>query len=184
MVADEVVVETRSAAGDATGVRWTSAGAGTYTIEDTEIPHRGTKITLKLRTDAEEYADQGKLQAVIKQHSNFVSWPIHFGEEQINSGKALWAERPSDVTNEEANEFYRSLTFDWEEPVLRVHTNVDSPIQYSALLFVPKNRPYDLFVPEADRGPRLYARRVLIAEHAKDLLPAVDPRGEPELPRR
>jgi molecular chaperone HtpG len=156
---------------DAKAVRWTSSGAGTYSVSEFEREHRGTRITLKLRSDADEYADEAKLSAAIRKHSNFLSWPIHIGEEQANSGKALWTKGPSEVSDEEANEFYKSLSFDFEEPLARVHTSVDSPIQYSAMLFVPKNRPYDLFQPEADRGPRLYARRVLILDHAKELLP-------------
>jgi molecular chaperone HtpG len=171
MVADEVVVETRSARADSAGVRWTSKGAGTYTVEQIERPERGTTITLKLREDAKEYADEQKVRTIVRTHSNYISWPVLLGDEQINAAKALWMEPASSVTDAEANEFYRLLTFDWEEPLLRIHASVDSPIQYSALLFVPKSRPYDLFMPEIDRGPRLYARRVLIAEHAKDLLP-------------
>jgi molecular chaperone HtpG len=171
MVADEVVVESRSAKVDAEGVRWTSKGAGTYTVEPIERAARGTTIVLKLREDAAEYADDNKVRAIVRAHSNYVSWPVLLGEEQINAAKALWMEPTGSVTDEEAREFYRSLTFDWEAPLLRVHASVDSPIQYNALLFIPKNRPYDLFMPETDRGPRLYARRVLIAEHAKDLLP-------------
>ena len=171
MVAEQVVVETRSARPDATGVRWTSKGDGRYTVEDVELEHRGTTITLHLREDAAEYAEEHKLRAIVKEHSNFLSWPIHLDEEQVNSGRALWLEQPSQVDDADANELYKSLTFDFEEPALRVHLSVDSPLQYSAMLFVPKSRPYDLFFPDASRGPRLYARRVLIEEHAKDLLP-------------
>ncbi len=171
MVAEEVVVETRSADPAASGVRWISKGDGTFSVEDIELEHRGTNITLKLREDAAEYVEDFKVKAIIKQHSNFLPWPIHLGGEQANAGKALWLENPKDLSDEDANDFYKSLSMDWEEPLLRVHLKVDSPQQYAALLFIPSSRPYDLFVPEADRGPRLYARRVLIAEHAKDMLP-------------
>lgn len=171
MVADEVVVESRSAKADAAGVRWTSAGDGTYRVEEIEREARGTTITLRLRDDAKEYLEDATLRRIIREHSDFLSWPVLLGDDQLNSGKAIWDKQPSEVTDDEANEFYRSLSFDWQEPLVRVHLKVDSPLQYSAMLFVPSQRPYDLFVPEADRGPRLYARKVLIAEHAKDLLP-------------
>lgn len=171
MVADEVTVESRSARADSTGVRWSSKGDGRFTVEDIEREHRGTTITLHLREDAQEYAEEHKVRAIVKEHSNFLSWPIFFGDDQVNSGRALWLEQPSQVSDEDANELYKSLTFDFDEPVLRVHLNVDSPLQYAAMLFVPKARPYDLFFPDASRGPRLYARRVLIDEAAKDLLP-------------
>lgn len=171
MVAEQVVVETRSGLPDATGVRWTSSGAGTFEVEDIDRSIRGTRITLKLREDAAEYADEERLRQIVREHSNYVSWPVLLGDDRLNSSRALWAEQPSQVSEEDANEFYRELSFDFEKPVARIHLSVDSPLQYSALLFVPRRRPYDLFNPDADRGPRLYARRVMIAEHARELLP-------------
>lgn len=171
MVAEEVVVESQSARRDAGGVRWTSSGAGAYTVEDLDRKHRGTRITLKIREDADEYLDAYKVRSIIRQHSNYLSWPIVVDGEQANSGKALWTESPSSVSDEAANEFYKSLAFDWEDPLLRVHFTTDSPLQIAALLFVPRSRPHDLFYPEGNKGPRLYAKRVLIDEHAKELLP-------------
>ena len=171
MVAREVIVETRSALAEHGAVRWISKGEGTYTVEPCDKEHRGTRITLFLRHDADEFASTVRISSIIRRHSNFLPWPIFVGDEQANSGKALWVEPASNITDEEANSFYRSLTYDPAEPVARVHLSVDSPIQYHALLFVPSVRPYDLFHPEVPRGPRLYAKRVLIEEHAKELLP-------------
>jgi len=171
MVADEVVVESRSALPDAKSITWTSDGKGTFSIGEGTRETRGTSITLKLREDASEFADDTRLSHIVRKHSNFLAWPIHVGEEQANSGKALWADPPSQVSDEEANQFYKTIAMDWRDPALRVHVSVDSPYQYHALLFVPSERPYDLFNPEAPRGPRLYARRVLIEEHARELLP-------------
>ena len=171
MVADEVLVETKSLQPDAPAVRWRSHGKGSFTVEEGTRTHRGTAITLFLRDDATDFADDAKLQAIIRKHSNFLAWPIFAGEEQVNSGKALWAEPPSQVTDEEANAFYKSVAVDWQDPARRIHVKVDSPLQYAAMLFVPDNRPYDLFQPDGNKGPRLYARRVLIEDHAKELLP-------------
>ena len=171
MGAREVVVEARSARPDATAILWKSQGAGSYTLEPGDREARGTRITIHLRHDADEFAAESSVKQVIRRYSNYVPWPIYVGEEQANSGKALWVERPSEVTDEETNEFYRSVAMDWQDPAFTLHVSVDSPIQYSAMLFIPQARPYDLFLPQVDRGPRLYARRVLITEHAKDLLP-------------
>jgi len=178
MVARQVEVVTRSAEPDAAAVHWSSEGAGTYTLEAGEREHRGTTITLHLRSDADDYADKARLASIVRRYSNFVSWPILVGQadseeapEQANEGKALWRMRPSEVDEEQANAFYKQLTGDWEEPALTIHFKVDTPLQYSAMLFVPRKRPYDLFIPNIDRGPRLYAKRVLITEHAKGLLP-------------
>lgn len=171
MVADEVLVETKSVDPEAPAVRWRSKGKGAFTVEEGTRTHRGTSITLFLREDADDFADAARLKAIVRKHSNFLAWPIFAGEEQVNSGKALWLEPPSQVTDEEANAFYKSVAIDWQDPARRIHLKVDSPLQYAAMLFIPATRPYDLFQPDANKGPRLYARRVLIDESAKDLLP-------------
>ncbi|HMV67035.1 MAG TPA: molecular chaperone HtpG [Myxococcota bacterium] len=171
MVAERVVVESQSAWREKGGVRWISAGAGTFEVEEFDRLTRGTRIVLTVREDADEYLDVWKVRSIIRTHSNFLAWPIVVDGQQANSGKALWHEPPASVTDEAANELYRSLAMDWEEPIARVHFTVDTPLQLAAMLFIPANRPYDLFVPEADRGPRLYARRVLIEEHARHLVP-------------
>jgi molecular chaperone HtpG len=171
MVADRVIVETRAAVGDEASVRWTSTGAGTYELEACDKQTRGTRIEIHLREDAAEFADESSLRAAVRKHSNFVSWPIHVGEEQANEGKALWLEPASSVSEEEANAFYRTVSTDWQDPALKIHVNVDMPVQYAALLFIPKEQPWNLHQNQAEYGPRLYARRVLIQEHARDLLP-------------
>ena len=171
MVAERVTVETRSAHSGAPAVRWESAGEGTYDVAEGEREHRGTSITLHLREDSKDFADAEKLSSIIRKHSNFLPWPITVGEEQANSGKALWMEPPATVSEEEANAFYKTVAVDWKDPAFKVHMSVDSPIQYRALLFVPAQRPYDLFYPDMKKGPRLYVRRVLIDEHAEGMLP-------------
>lgn len=171
MVADSVAVESLSASPGAEAVKWTSGGHGTFAVEPGTRAVRGTAITLHLREDAGEFLDALRLKGVVRRHSEFLPHPIFVEEQQANAGKALWAEPPSQVTDEEAAAFYRSVGGDWQDPARRVHVSVDSPIALRALLFVPRARPWDLFVPEAAKGPRLYARRVLIEEHAKELLP-------------
>ncbi len=171
MVADEVVVESRSALPDAHPVRWVSKGEGTYTIEDGARESRGTSITLHLREDSAEFAEEPRVKAIVRKHSNFLQWPILVGGDQANAAKALWVEPASEVDKEELESFYKSVAVDWQGPARSIHVAVDSPLQYHALLFVPRSRPYDLFHPDAAKGPRLYARRVLIEEHARELLP-------------
>ncbi|MEN0061930.1 MAG: molecular chaperone HtpG [Myxococcota bacterium] len=171
MVAEKVVVDTLSAEPGSEPVRWSSAGEGTYEVEPGQRQHRGTTIILHLREDATEFGQDDRIRGIVKRHSDFLPWPIFVGEEQANSGKALWVEPPSQIEDEDANQFYKSITMDWQEPVRRIHVSVDSPIQYHAMLFIPGYRPYSLFDPTAAKGPRLYARRVMIEEHASDLFP-------------
>lgn len=171
MVADEVTVESRSVEPDAQAVLWRSRGDGAYTTEEGTRAFRGTRITLHLREDAEEYLQDYKLKGVVHKHSNFLPWPVMMADERLNEGEALWAKAPTEVSDEDAAAFYKNIANDWEDPAFRVHVKVDSPLQYSAMLFVPANRPHDLFYPETEAGVRLYARRVLIMEQAKDIFP-------------
>lgn len=171
IVAEEVIVESLSAMPGAEPIVWRSKGQGSFSVEPGARRARGTKITLLLREDAHEFADEWRLKAIIEKHSNYLPWPVMLGDKQANKAKALWTERPSAVTDADANAFYRSISNDWQEPAARTHVSADSPIQFHAMLFVPAARPWDLFQQGVDRGPRLYARRVLISEHAKDVLP-------------
>lgn len=171
MVAREVEVETRSARPGEPGVRWKSKGAGVFTVEECDREHRGTRITLFLKDDAADFAADERISGIIRKHSDFVNWPITVGDKQVNSAKAIWLKATNEVTDEEANSLYKAIAHDWRDPALRVHTKVDTPLQYAAMLFIPEDRPHDLLYPDADRGPRLYARRVMIEEHCRELLP-------------
>ncbi len=172
MVATSVQVETLSALPEAEPVLWTSEGRGSYTIDKGSRTARGTRITIQLRDEEKlEYASAGRLTTIVRKHSNFLAWPVFVGEEQANQARAIWHENPSNVQDDDYNEFFRALAQDWTNPDWRLHVSIDSPIQYKALLFIPGRPPYDLFRPESQFGPRLYAKRVLINEHAEDLFP-------------
>jgi len=200
MVADEVVVETKKAGGHQ-GVRWRSRGEGEFEIEEVDLEKRGTTITLKLR-DVEsggeaddkngepdqDYTQEWVLRPVVKRYSDFVAYPITMdvereeGEgdekqkvtrpETLNSQRPLWTRAKDDVTPEEHAEFYRHISHDWHEPLDVVHTKAEGTIEFTALLYVPRERPYDLFDPTR-HGSRLelYVRRVFIMADCEDLLP-------------
>jgi len=172
MVAKNVILTTKSLLADAPAVRWESDGSGSYCLaEAPDAVTRGTRIEIQLKDEAKEFADPERIKAVLRKHSNFISFPVVVGEEKVNTVPALWRESKFSVTPEQYKEFYEFLTFDSEEPLLTIHVSVDAPVQFSALLFIPK-KPTDLFGmrPEA-RGLDLYVRRVLIQHETKDLLP-------------
>jgi molecular chaperone HtpG len=186
MVADKVVVESRSAhASAADGVRWESAGDGTYATERIERPRRGTTITLHLREDAGEFADTWRLRQLIKQYSDYVAYPVMLPkhqsdedkkankpveQEQVNAGKALWTRPKDQITAEQYTEFYRAACKQWDEPGTRLHFTVEGTLSFTALLFIPGSKPMDLFDRDK-RGLSLYVRRVFIMDDCKDLLP-------------
>ena len=172
MVAKEVIIKSKSFKKDAPAVWWKSDGSGDYEIAELDEPiKRGTTIEIYLRDDAKEFADKYRLEGIIKRHSNFISFPIYLKGEKINTIAALWREPKSSVKPEQYNEFYKFLTHDTEDPLEIIHTSVDAPIQFNALLFIPK-KSYEFWrFNRDDYGLDLYVRRVLIQHQNKDLLP-------------
>ena len=193
MVAEEVVLETRRA-GQPGGVRWTSRGEGEYTIEDVERAERGTAITLKLRAPEEgdeapqDFTREWVLREVVKRYSDFVGYPIEMdvereeGEgdeketvvrtETLNSQRPLWTRPKDEIEEAEYTEFYRHVSHDWHEPLRTIHTRAEGTIEFAALLYIPRERPHDLFDPTRHAARlNLYVKRVFILSDCEDLLP-------------
>lgn len=174
MVAEKVEVISRPAfGGDGTAAKWESDGLGSYTVSpcaDAE-PVRGTKIVVYLKDDASEYAEKYRVDSVIKKHSAYVPFPVFVDDERVNTQPALWREPKSQVTEEQYNEFYKSFTYDSKEPQDHLHINVDMPVQFNALLYIPDSKQ-DVFVADREAwGLDLYSRRVLIQHENRDLMP-------------
>jgi molecular chaperone HtpG len=172
MVADEVVVTTRSATAPAESWVWKSKGEGTFTITPgAEDAPRGTTVEVHLKEDAKEYAELDRLKHIVERHSNFVSHPIFVGEDRVNTVPALWREPKFSIQQEQYDEFYKFLTFDSEGPADVIHTSADAPIQFNTLLFVPQKNTDMLSGYQGQHGVDLYVRRVLIQHQNKDILP-------------
>ena len=173
MVAERVVVTTRAADPEAEGVIWESTGDGSYTIASTgDKKDRGTEIKVYVRGDCEEYLDAHRLEAVIRRHSDYVAYPIKVAGKQANEASALWARARSEISEEQYKEFYTHVTGDHQEPITWEHVAVDVPIQFYAILYVPKQSPLEmLFAPEPKISVNLHVRRVFIQDDCNDLLP-------------
>ncbi len=174
MVADRVEVETRKA-GEETGLRWSSEADGQYTIEEAEGLSRGTRVILHLKPLEEEGTDylvESKLRSLIGRYSDFVEYPIRFGEDTLNSMRPIWTRAKSEITEEEHAEFYRHLTHDFREPLDVIHFKAEGTLEYTALLYLPSERPVDLFQERQVRARlSLYVRRVQVSDECEDLLP-------------
>lgn len=182
LVARKVVLETRKAGLEANaGVKWVSEGAGEYTVESVNLPRRGTRVTLHLRKEAKEFADAGRLRSIIARYSDHISLPIRMpksgsdgkaGErERVNKGAALWARPRNEITEEEYNNFYTTLSYDPEPPLLTLHNRVEGKLEYTALLFVPSKAPFDLWDRERRHGVNLYVKRIFIMDDSEHLMP-------------
>ncbi len=180
IVANKVEVVTRRAGlSRSEGVRWVSTGENDYTIETTERPKRGTRVTLYLREDAEDFLDGYRLRSIIKRYSDHISLPILMpaegeekGDETVNSAKALWTRNKKEVSEQEYNEFYKHVAHDFQDPLAWVHSKVEGKLDYSSLLFIPSRAPFDLWDRDQRHGVKLYVRRVFIMDDAEQLLPS------------
>ncbi len=174
MVTDEVTVETRSAKPGSEGYRWRSSGEGTYTIEKIEKAGRGTTISFRLKEESKEFAEEYRIEHIIKKYSNFVDFPITLGGRQINSVTALWQRSKSELKDEDLNEFYKFVANDFQDPLDYLHFSVEGMVSFKALLFLPKDAPPELLYRQSElenRGPQLYVKKVMIQHECRDLLP-------------
>ncbi|HMP42280.1 MAG TPA: molecular chaperone HtpG [Roseiflexaceae bacterium] len=171
VVADEVTVISRSYHPDAAAAEWRSQGGDTFTVAPAAHEQRGTTVMLKLKEDAHEFATSWKLRQIIKRHSDFVAFPVYVGDEQANQQTALWRQQPRNVEKEQYAEFYRQLTFDFEPPLHTLHLSTDAPVDLHALLFVPAKRERGLIERRTEGKIKLYSRKILIQEEAKEMLP-------------
>src|SRR5258706_15264679 len=171
MIADKVSVTSGSLRPEDQAYTWTSDGSNSYTIELADKANRGTDVVIHVKEDAEEFLNDYRLERIVKKHSNYVAFPIYVGDKVVNAQQALWRRSPREVTEQEYLDFYKQLTYDPGEPFLHVHQVSDAPVQFYSLLYIPSRLDRGLFNAEQETGPQLYARKVLIQEHAKDLLP-------------
>ncbi|SER70027.1 molecular chaperone HtpG [Lentzea xinjiangensis] len=175
MVADKVTLVTKFPHAEK-GVRWESTGESTYTIEDVDDAPQGTSVTLHLKPSDDEdklpdYTEPAKIREIVKRYSDFITWPVRLGGEEINSRKALWARPASEVTEEEYAEFYRHISHDWNAPLETIRMQAEGTFEYQALLFLPAQAPLDLFMRDSKRGVQLYVKRVFIMEDCAELMP-------------
>ncbi|ANT64784.1 MULTISPECIES: molecular chaperone HtpG [Prosthecochloris] len=172
MVTDEVVVETRSEGHDA--CRWTSSGGGSYTIEKIDRKERGTRISFTLKEDAAEFAEEYRLEGIIRKYSNFVDFPVYLDGKKANSVAALWQKSKNELKDDEVNEFYKFISVDYQDPLDYLHVSVEGVVSFKALLFIPQEAPMDMLYQQGaleNHGPQLYVKKVLIQNECKDLLP-------------
>ena len=176
MVADQIAVTSRRA-GEGEAWRWTSDGRTGFTIEPAEKEGRGTAITLHLKDDAQEYLDEAELRRVVKTYSDHIPFPIEFvkaeGEaNRLNEASALWTRPKSEIDDQQYAEFYRHVSHGFDDPWMTLHFKAEGMIEYAGLVYIPTERPFDLFHPDRMTKLKLYVKRVFITEECEDLLPS------------
>ncbi|MCG6942180.1 MAG: molecular chaperone HtpG [Thiohalocapsa sp.] len=191
IVADKVTLLSRRAGLTSEhGVRWESDGRGSYTLETVEKPTRGTDVILHLKEDEKEFLDAWRLRSIIGKFSDHIAIPVEMAKEelgdeddeekqadkapefeQVNKGTALWMRSKSELSDDDYKGFYKHISHDFEEPLAWVHNRVEGTNEYTALLYLPKRAPWDLWDREQKHGVKLYVKRVFIMDEADKLLP-------------
>ena len=196
IVSEKIVINTKKAGKDNLAVRWESDGKEKFSVDDSDKTDRGTEVTLYLNKDDIDFASEWKIKEIVKKYSDYISYPINmtiereekpkdkdgkeiegaeaittYSDETINSQKAIWQRAKKEVKKDEYNEFYKHISHDYEEPLEKIHLNVEGMLSYKALLYFPKKAPYDMFMREAKIGVSLYVKNVFIMDDSKHLLP-------------
>ena len=188
IVADEVEVETRRAGSAANeAVRWVSKGDGEFSIENIDMPERGTKITLHIKEEDADLLSDWTLRRIVTTYSDHISVPIlmkkapeyddegnitHSDElEAVNQAQALWTRNKNDISDEQYQEFYKHISHDFSDALAWTHFRVEGKHEYTGLMYVPKNAPFDMYDREPKGGVKLYVKRVFIMDDVQKLMP-------------
>jgi molecular chaperone HtpG len=188
MVADRVEVVSRKA-GEDKAFRWISDGKSGFEIEPAERAAAGTTVFIHFNEEGKLYANNWRLQEIVKKYSNHIAFPIFLTydksewneaekkstksrvTEQVNSASALWRRPKSELTDEDYKELYKSITGEWDDPLFWFHTKAEGSLEYTTLFYIPAKAPLDLYQTEYKGGIKLYVKRVFIMDDAKELLP-------------
>lgn len=194
MVADKVTVVSKAFGSD-TANEWVSSGADGYTMTPCEKDTVGTVITLHIKENTEnenydEFLEPYRIQSLVKKYSDYIRYPIvmqmshqvpdpdkegetitEVADETLNSMVPIWRKSKSELKPEDYNEFYKQRFMDYDDPLHVIHTKTEGQATFDALLYIPKNPPYDYYTKEFEKGLALYSNGVLIMEKCADLLP-------------
>lgn len=200
MVAKRVTVRSKAYGSDQ-AYQWQSEGVDGYTIEPCDKETAGTEILLEIKDDTEdetysEFLEQYRIQGLVKKYSDYIRYPIRMDmtksrrketenadkdaapeyeeyveNETLNSMVPLWRKNKSELTDADYNAFYKEKFFDYNEPLLHIHTKSEGTATFNALLYIPSKAPYDYYTKEYEKGLQLYSSGVMIMEKCADLLP-------------
>ncbi len=176
MVADQAEVISRKA-GDDQAWSWKSDGLGEFTIAEGDRDGRGTSVILHIKDGDDEWLTPLSLTTTVKKFADHIDLPILIAEgegeaETVNQASALWTRQKSDITEEQYKEFYHHVGHAFDDPWLTIHYRAEGKLEYSGLLYIPTQAPYDLFDPARKHRVKLYIKRVFITDDVDGLVPS------------
>lgn len=168
MVSDKVEVITKSFKEGAKAVRWECDGSPEFTLEEVEKAERGTEIILHLNEESQEFLEAHRIQTILEKFCRFLPVPVFFEEKQINNTTPAWTKKPSELTNEDYQNFYKEIYPYNEAPLFWIHLNVDYPFNLTGILYFPKiKQTYEI---QKDKI-QLYSNQVFVTDEVKDIVP-------------
>ncbi|MGO1580222.1 MAG: molecular chaperone HtpG [Peptoniphilaceae bacterium] len=197
LVANKVKVLTKKFGQDK-AFSWESEGSEGYKIEEAKKDQVGTEITLYLKDNGEdnydEFLEEHRIEYLVKNYSNYIRYPIkmlltkskkvenedkdakvEFEEykeiEVLNSMVPIWKKNKNELKDEDYIQFYQEQRYGFDEPMHWIHINVEGVISYKAILYIPKNPPFDFQSKDYKKGLQLYSNGVLIMDKCEKLLP-------------
>ena len=185
MVADQVVVRSKKYDGK-DGFLWTSDGKGTFSIENTNYNTNGTEITSSIKKEEKEFLSKHRIEEIIKKYSDFVPFPIFVSsdqddkekkdekeiESQVNSAEAIWLKDKTKIKEEDYKNFFNQISNFYDDPLKTIHFKAEGVVNYTALLYLPKSQPQDLYHPDRKNKLKLYVNKVFISDKLDSLIPA------------
>ncbi|NLR82855.1 molecular chaperone HtpG [Chitinophaga eiseniae] len=168
MVSSKVEIYSRSWKEDAAGVRWECDGSPEYELEEVSKTDRGTEIVMYINEESEEFLEDGRVRAILEKFCKFLPVPVTFEGTQINNTNPAWTKKPSELTTEDYQNFYKELYPFAEPPLFWIHLNVDYPFNLTGILYFPKiNKSYELQKDKIN----LYSNQVYVTDEVKDIVP-------------
>ncbi|MBV7533308.1 molecular chaperone HtpG [Chitinophaga sp. sic0106] len=168
MISNQVEIFSKSWKEDAPAVRWECDGSPEYSLEETTKTERGTEIVMHVNEESEEFLDEGRIRSILTKFCKFLPVPVKFEGEQINNVAPAWTKKPSELTAEDYQNFYKELYPFAEAPLFWIHLNVDYPFNLTGILYFPKiSKSYEIQKDKIN----LYSNQVYVTDEVKDIVP-------------
>jgi molecular chaperone HtpG len=168
MVSSKVEIFSKSWKEDAAAVRWECDGSPEYELEETTKADRGTEIVMYINEESEEFLEDGRIRSILEKFCKFLPVPVTFEGTQINNTNPAWTKKPSELTTEDYQNFYKELYPYAEAPLFWIHLNVDYPFNLTGILYFPKiNKSYEMQKDKIN----LYSNQVYVTDEVKDIVP-------------
>ena len=177
MVSDKITVESKKA-GSSSAWSWSSDGKGSFEIDSVVRETVGTKVILSISDKDKEFLDPAKIETIVKKYSDHIAQPVTLKaakkdeeDKVLNNASALWTRHKKDITKDQYKEFYHHVGMAYDDPWLTLHNKAEGLISYTNLVFIPTNRPFDIFNPDRKANLKLYVKRVFITDDCEGLIP-------------